>query len=155
MPGTASYFKGGKMQKMIESLQILLADTYALYLKTQNYHWHVVGENFKSLHELFEKQYQELALAIDDIAERIRTLGGKAPATFSELNSKKNLQDGNANNTSRQMVEELYLDNLSLSETLNKSASIAAEQGDEGSNDLLSKRVAIHEKAAWMLKASL
>ena len=70
------------MSKIVKKLEIILADTYALYLKTQNYHWHVKGPQFKSLHELFEMQYRELAEAVDGVAERLLIMGHKAPATF-------------------------------------------------------------------------
>ena len=84
------------MTSVINKLEVLLADTYALYLKTQNYHWHVKGPNFKTLHELFEMQYKELANAVDSIAERIVIMAHKAPATFTDLNKLKTLKDGEA-----------------------------------------------------------
>jgi len=132
----------------------LLADTYALYLKTQNYHWHVRGPNFKALHELFEVQYTNLADAVDDIAERILTNGYKAPATFSEFNALKSIKDGNSALSSNDMVKELARDNDQLVNDLNQAMLAAQESNDEGTIALLSERIAAHEKARWMLSAS-
>ncbi|STX52162.1 starvation-inducible DNA-binding protein [Legionella busanensis] len=142
------------MSEVISQLSILLADTYALYLKTQNYHWHVRGAQFKALHELFENQYQELAEAVDEIAERILILGHKAPATFDEFNRLKRVKDGDSNRLANEMVKELAQDNGTLIKDLNQSLKIAQEHADEGTVTLLSDRIAAHEKARWMLAAS-
>jgi starvation-inducible DNA-binding protein len=142
------------MNAIIKKLEVTLADTYALYLKTQNYHWHVKGPQFKSLHELFEMQYTELANAVDLIAERLLILGHLAPATFTEFNQLKTIKDGNSKNSANQMVTELAQDNLSLVSDLNQAIKIAQEQNDEGSVALLGERIAAHEKAHWMLNAS-
>lgn len=143
------------MSNVINKLEIALADTYALYLKTQNYHWHVKGARFKSLHELFEKQYKELAQAVDDLAERILIKGHKAPATFDEYNKLKTIKDGNSSLDANDMVKELAHDNSILVTDLNKALKIAQENSDEGSVTLLSDRIAAHEKARWMLAASI
>lgn len=143
------------MSVLIEALKGGFADTYALYLKTQNYHWHVKGQNFKSLHELFETQYKELAEAVDDLAERIRTLGQQVPSTFKELDNYKDIADGDSNFSAEQMVDDLYNDNLSLGRCLAALARKASQAGDEGTDAILSDRVAVHEKAAWMLQSSL
>lgn len=142
------------MSSVIKKLEILLADTYALYLKTQNYHWHVRGANFKSLHELFEMQYQELALAVDAIAERILIMAHKAPATFTEFNNLKTIKDGDSSANSNQMVTELAHDNGTLVKDLNEALTIAQDNHDEGTVNLLSDRIAAHQKAHWMLNAS-
>lgn len=142
------------MTTVINKLEVLLADTYALYLKTQNYHWHVRGPNFKGLHELFEMQYKELAEAVDQIAERIIIMAHKAPATFTELNNLKTVKDGNSNATSNQMVSELAKDNGVLVNDLNQALKIAQDNHDEGTVNLLSNRIAAHQKAHWMLNAS-
>src|SRR3989338_2617157 len=102
------------MSKIVKKLEIILADTYALYLKTQNYHWHVKGPQFKSLHELFEMQYVELAEAVDQVAERILIKGHKAPATFKEFESIKSIKDGNSESSGNQMVTELAKDHDTL-----------------------------------------
>ncbi|QDQ39131.1 DNA starvation/stationary phase protection protein [Legionella geestiana] len=142
------------MKKLVKHLSVLLADTYALYLKTQNYHWHVTGINFKAIHELFETEYRELAEAVDAIAERIRILGSRAPATFREYDSLKTLKDGDSGASAEQMLEELAEDNQTLIKVLNETLKIAEEAGDEGTVVLLGDRIAAHEKAHWMLAAS-
>ncbi|WP_454780724.1 Dps family protein [Legionella sp. WA2022007384] len=143
------------MGAMIKKLEVVLADTYALYLKTQNYHWHVKGAQFKSLHELFEMQYTALAEAIDEIAERILILGHKAPATFTALNQLKTIKDGDSNVDANHMVSELAQDNGSLVKDLNAAVKLAQEHDDEGTIALLSERIGAHEKARWMLNASI
>lgn len=143
------------MSDVVSKLSIMLADTYALYLKTQNYHWHVTGPNFSALHELFEAQYTELAMAIDDVAERIRVLNAKAPATFTELQELKTLQDGDSDKDACDMVKDLEMDNMTLVEGLNELLDLASEARDEGTVGFVSERIAVHEKAAWMLRSSL
>ena len=142
------------MHTLIHKLEIILADTYALYLKTQNYHWHVKGPQFKSLHELFELQYKELANAIDEIAERIIIMGHKAPATFRELVELKTIKEGDSSLDANSMLNQLANDNATLVADLNKAMVSAQENNDEGSVNLLSTRIAAHEKAHWMLSAS-
>lgn len=142
------------MSGITQKMAIILADTYALYLKTQNYHWHVKGPNFKTLHELFEGQYLELAQAVDDIAERILTLGHPAPATFKEFLELKKIKDGDSSITADEMVKELAQDHTQILEDLNKAIVLAQEHNDEGSVALLSDRIGHHEKIRWMLGAS-
>lgn len=142
------------MTDVFKKLQVLLADTYALYLKTQNYHWHVQGIRFQSLHTLFEEQYQELAMAVDTIAERIRVLGHMAPATFKEFDKLKTLNDGDSSHTANEMVLELAADNNALVKDLNAAIRIAQSNMDEGTVNLLADRIEAHEKARWMLNAS-
>ncbi|STY28455.1 DNA-binding protein [Legionella wadsworthii] len=142
------------MGALIKKLEVVLADTYALYLKTQNYHWHVKGPQFKSLHELFEMQYQELAEAVDGIAERILIMGHKAPATFTALNQLKTIKDGDSSLNANDMVNELAKDHGILVKDLNAVVKIAQEEADEGTVALISERIAAHEKSRWMLTAS-
>lgn len=142
------------MNAIIKRLEVTLADTYALYLKTQNYHWHVKGPQFKSLHELFEMQYSELASAVDQVAERILMMGHRAPATFTELNNLKTIKDGDSSLSANQMVSELAEDHRILVRDLNQAIKMAQENNDEGSVSLLSERIAAHEKAHWMLSSS-
>jgi starvation-inducible DNA-binding protein len=142
------------MNTVLNTLSIILADTYALYLKTQNYHWHVKGPQFKGLHELFESQYLELAQAVDDVAERILITGNKAPATFGEFEKLKRIKDGNSSLDANQMVTELAEDHNTLVADLNQSLKLAQENNDEGTATLLGDRIAAHEKARWMLNAS-
>lgn len=142
------------MSELMNKLSIIMADTYALYLKTQNYHWHVKGPHFKPLHELFEAQYRELAEAVDAVAERMLMMGHKAPATFKEFERLKTIKDGDSGLSSNQMVSELATDNSTLVKDLNKAMLLAQEAHDEGTVNLLSERVAVHQKAHWMLNAS-
>ena len=142
------------MSTVMKKLEVILADTYALYLKTQNYHWHVKGPQFKSLHELFEMQYKELAEAVDQIAERIIIMAHKAPATFTQLNELKTIKDGDSSANANQMVSELAKDNGVLVNDLNQAVKIAQDNHDEGTVTLLSDRIAAHQKAHWMLNAS-
>ncbi|KTD19956.1 starvation-inducible DNA-binding protein [Legionella lansingensis] len=142
------------MDDVIKKLSILMADTYAVYLKTQNYHWHVTGANFKAMHELFEMQYIELAEAVDTIAERIRALGHQTPATFREFENLKRIKDGDAKKSANEMVTELAHDHDSLIKDLNQALVFAQEKHDEGTATLLGDRIVAHEKARWMLNAS-
>jgi len=142
------------MSTVINKLEIILADTYSLYLKTQNYHWHVKGPQFKSLHELFEMQYKELAEAVDQVAERILIMGHNAPATFGEFNKLKTIKDGDSSSNANEMVTELANDHGVLVKDLNQAVRIAQENNDEGTVVLLTDRIAAHEKAHWMLGSS-
>ncbi|WP_133127032.1 Dps family protein [Legionella nagasakiensis] len=142
------------MSELVNKLSILLADTYALYLKTQNYHWHVKGPQFKSLHELFEAQYRELAEAVDQVAERILIKGHKAPASFKEFETLKTIKDGDSKSSSNDMVTELAKDHGTLVKDLNVAMAMAQKMNDEGTANLLANRIEAHEKARWMLEAS-
>ena len=142
------------MNDVLNKLSIILADTYALYLKTQNYHWHVKGAQFKALHGLFETQYLELAEAVDEIAERILITGNKAPATFREFEELTRISEGDSSITANQMVMELADDHNTLVQDLNASMKLAQKHSDEGTATLLGDRIAAHEKARWMLNAS-
>ncbi len=139
---------------LYSNLSKLLADTYAVYLKTQNYHWHVKGPLFKSLHTLFEEQYTELANAVDEIAERILTIGHKAPATLKEYVNLTSIEDGDSSLDANAMVGDLYNDHQKIIQDLYKSLSAANEINDEGSASLLGDRIAHHEKIRWMLDSS-
>lgn len=142
------------MSDIASTLSVLLADTYALYLKTQNYHWHVKGPQFKSLHELFEMQYLELADAVDEVAERLLILGYHAPATFKDYERLKTIKDGNSHLNANQMVSELANDHGTLVRDLNQTMSLAQKMKDEGTVNLLASRLSAHEKARWMLTVS-
>jgi starvation-inducible DNA-binding protein len=137
-----------------KSLKKVLADSYALYLKTQNYHWNVEGPNFKPLHELFELQYTDLAAAIDEIAERIRTLGEKAPGTWNAYGAITSIKDGDENVDASTMVQELMDDQTVVVNTLKEALTAAQSAGDEVTIGLMTDRMAVHEKAAWMLRVS-
>lgn len=140
---------------VIEKLKQLLADNYALYLKTQNYHWNVTGPNFKALHDLFEENYNDLFTANDDIAERIRTLGAKVPATFTVFDSGSKIEDGNENADAPTMVKDLADDQMVILASLKQVLEAAQSVDDEGTIDLISERISTHEKAGWMLRSSV
>ena len=142
------------MSGLENTLSVLLADTYALYLKTQNYHWHVKGAQFKSLHELFEMQYRELAEAVDEVAERLRIMDHKAPATFKDYERLKTIKDGDSSASANQMVVELASDHGTLVRDLNQAMALAQKMKDEGTVNLLASRISAHEKARWMLSSS-
>ena len=138
-----------------DALKKVLAETYGLMLKTQNYHWNVEGPNFSSLHLLFEGQYGELFAAVDTLAERIRALGEKSPASYAEFQKLSSTAQGNSSFDANQMLADLAESNLRLSNQLSKAIAVADKAGDVSTVDLLTQRISVHDKAAWMLKASL
>lgn len=142
-------------KELAECLSLLLADTYALYLKSQNYHWNVKGARFTALHQLFETQYQELFAAVDVIAERIRALGFLAPATFTEFLRLTALEEGNSALPATEMIRQLMNDNEKLSQSIRTFVPKAEAVEDQATMDLFSERMAAHEKAAWMLRSTL
>ena len=142
-------------QKVIEDLRSVLADSYSLFLKTQNYHWNVTGPNFQALHSMFERQYNDLFTAIDVIAERIRALGEKAPGSYSSFTKITNIKEGNINNNATTMVKELAEDQEVIVNTLNKTLKSAQTVGDEVTADIMISRIEAHQKNAWMLNSSL
>ena len=134
-------------------LKKLLADTYTLYLKTHNFHWNVVGPQFRELHLMFEEQYTELATAVDDIAERIRALGSPAPGTYSELNQLTVIGETPGVPSSESMIQTLTEDNEAVVRTAREALAKAQEVNDESSASLIGDRMVIHEKTAWMLRS--
>lgn len=138
-----------------DALKVALADTYTLQLKTQNYHWNVEGPLFRSLHLLFEEQYNELFAAVDVIAERIRALGEKAPGTSSEFAKLSKIKEGKAEADEFEMVKDLFQTNHQIVENLKKGVEKAEKADDPATADLLTSRIAAHDKAAWMLKSVL
>ncbi len=141
--------------KTAENLKQVLADSYALYVKTQNFHWNVTGPSFRSLHLLFEEQYTDLAAAIDEIAERIRTLGEKAPGSFKSYTSRTKISDGDENTEASEMVKQLAEDQKKIVESLKVAFDSASEAGDEATVDLMVGRITVHEKNGWMLNSSI
>lgn len=140
---------------VVEALSKVLADAYALYLKTHGYHWNVRGQNFHSLHSLFEEQYREQWSALDNYAERIRALGELAPQGYGAFANLSAIQDGDPTRASNAMVEDLLESNQTLLTNIRSAFSVAEEAKDEATIDLLNARRASHEKAAWMLRATL
>lgn len=140
---------------IIQTLESVLANSYAIAIKTQNYHWNVTGPNFKQLHLLFEEQYNEILVAIDNVAERIRTLGEKVDGNLSFYKENSKYKPGNQNLSDKEMIQDLINDNDLLSNDLADFIKISQEGGDEGTADLYIQRLQIHQKASWMLKSSL
>ncbi len=138
----------------VNKLKVVLANSYTLYLKTHNYHWNVTGPSFKSLHDLFEVQYTELATAVDDIAERIRALDAYAPGSFSEFLKLTTLDEAKAGITAEEMLEDMIESQTALIASLNDALSSAQDDEDEVTAGILGERLSVHEKARWMLKAS-
>ena len=134
-----------------ETLARLLADTYALYLKTQNYHWNVAGPRFRELHLMFEQQYQELAEATDEIAERIRILGFSAPATFGEFSRLTSLPIEEGVPEAEAMVRKLLEGHELVLRTARQVLERADKTDDHGTVELTTRRIAYHEKTCWML----
>lgn len=138
-----------------ENLKEVLADSYILYLKTQNYHWNVTGHHFKSLHLMFEEQYKDLFLAVDLLAERIRALGEKAPGTFKTYSKFTNIKEGDENLDADSMVKDLANDQKIIVNTLNKTLKAAHKANDEVTVGMITDRIELHQKNAWMLESSL
>jgi len=137
-----------------EGLSRFLADTYALYLKTQNFHWNVRGPEFYSLHLLFEKQYQDLAEAVDEIAERIVALGFYVDATFSAF-QKCCIKEVKKSIPPKKMIEQLVSDHEAVIRCAREIATLAEEEKDQATVDLMARRLGSHEKMAWMLRSHL
>jgi starvation-inducible DNA-binding protein len=138
-----------------DALKKVLAESYGLMLKTQNYHWNVEGPNFPGLHALFMAQYSELFLAVDLIAERIRALGEKAPGSYGEFGKLSKIKDGDGDLDADLMVKDLYESNVTLLASVKKAFTAAEKAGDQPTVDLMNARSALHEKTIWMLKSSL
>jgi starvation-inducible DNA-binding protein len=134
-------------------LSVLLADTYTLYLKTHNYHWNVTGPMFQTLHTLFETQYNELALAVDDIAERIRALGEFAPGSYKEYAKLTNLKEADGIPAAEEMIKDLVKGQEAIAKTARSIVPVADGASDEVTLDLLTQRMTVHEKNAWMLRS--
>lgn len=139
----------------VEALQVLEADVYTLYLKTQYYHWNVTGPHFGSLHKLFDEQYHDLADAVDTIAERIRALDEVAPGSFKEFMALKTLEEAQPDLDALEMVEDLAQSHIAVCELMTGICELAEAEGDEATLNLLGDRLEIHEKMCWMLKAHL
>jgi len=142
-------------KEVADATSRLLADSYTLYLKTHNFHWNVTGPMFTTLHTLFETQYTDLALAVDEIAERIRTLGFPAPGSYTEFAEMATVHEALGKRTAVEMINELVADQAIVVGTAAKLVALAQEMGDEASADLGIGRTQVHEKNAWMLRVHL
>ena len=136
-------------------LSRLLADSYTLYLKTHNYHWNVTGPLFNTLHLMFETQYTELATAVDEIAERIRALGLPAPGSYADFAGLTAVEDAVGGERAEEMIRQLLIGQETVVRTARAAFPAADEAHDEPTADLLTQRMQVHEKNAWMLRSLL
>jgi starvation-inducible DNA-binding protein len=142
-------------KEIAEGLSRLLADTYSLYLKTHNFHWNVTGPMFNTLHLMFETQYTELALAVDLVAERIRALGFPAPGTYSEYAKLTSIPEPVGVPKANEMIQQLVEGQEAVVRTARSIFPTADAANDEPTADLLTQRMQLHEKNAWMLRSLL
>jgi starvation-inducible DNA-binding protein len=142
-----------QLQEIINGLSRVLADSYSVYLKTHNYHWNVVGPMFHSLHTMFMDEYTELALAVDDIAERIRALGAPAPGTYREFAALSVITEDTDRPDAPEMLRRLVSAHEAAARTIREVLPLAENAPDQVSTDLLVRRLDTHEKTAWMLRS--
>lgn len=141
--------------ELTSQLGSLLADTYTLYLKTHNYHWNVTGPMFRSLHLMFEEEYTEMWTAVDDIAERIRSLGEPAPGTYAEYSRLSSVKEREGVPAASEMVQDLVVGHETVVRTARALAAKAEGAGDLATADLATQRIDVHEKTAWMLRSMI
>ena len=142
-------------RKIAAGLSRLLADEYTLYLKTHNFHWNVTGPMFNTLHLMFEGQYTELALAVDLIAERIRALGEPAPGSYRDFAKLSSIKEAEAVPAAEDMIRQLVIGQEAVVKTARSIVPVAEAASDEPTLDLLTQRMQLHEKNAWMLRSLL
>ena len=145
----------GHRARIAEGLSRLLADSYTLYLKTHNFHWNVTGPMFSTLHTLFEEHYTELATAVDEIAERIRALGEPAPGSYKQFAELSSIEEETGTPNAENMIKQLIAGQETIVRTARSIFPLVDEANDEPSADLLTQRMQIHEKNAWMLRSLL
>jgi starvation-inducible DNA-binding protein len=145
----------GERRRIAEGLSRLLADTFTLYLTTHNFHWNVKGPMFQTLHVMFEEQYNELWLALDAIAERIRALGFPAPGTYAEYAKLSSIKETTGVPEAKQMISNLVRGHEAVARTARKLFPVVEKASDEPTADLLTQRLQVHEKTAWMLRSLL
>ncbi len=147
--------KAADREAIASGLAKLLADTYTLYLQTHNFHWNVTGPMFQTLHLMFETEYNELALAVDLIAERIRALGYRAPATYGEFSKLSSIKEVGGVPKAEDMIRILVDGQEAVVRTARSVFPVVDNANDEPSADLLTQRMQVHEKTAWMLRSLL
>ncbi|MEQ8813639.1 MAG: DNA starvation/stationary phase protection protein [Thalassobaculum sp.] len=138
---------------VVKALEQALADTFALALKTQTYHWNVVGPNFYGLHNLFEEQYTDGFAAVDELAERIRALDAPAPGGLAAFKEIAQIADPKNGIDAKGMIDDLIDSNETISKSLKAGVETAEENGDPSTADMLTARVTVHDKATWMLRS--
>ncbi len=141
--------------EIADGLSHLLADSYTLYLKTHNYHWNVTGPLFNTLHLMFEQQYTELATAVDEIAERIRALGHPAPGSYRAYAELTIIPEDEDEPDAEMMIRRLVQAHEAVARTARQVSSLTGKASDEPTADLLTQRMQVHEKTAWMLRSML
>jgi starvation-inducible DNA-binding protein len=144
-----------KREEIAKGLSRVLADTYTLYLKTHNFHWNVTGPMFQTLHLMFETHYNELALAVDLVAERIRALGFPAPGTYKQFAELSSIKEDDGVPKATAMIEKLVAGHETVARTAREVFKLAEGASDQPTCDLLTQRLQIHEKTAWMLRSLL
>lgn len=142
-------------RSIAQGLSRFLADSYTLYLKTHKFHWNVQGPMFNTLHMMFETQYTELAAAVDEIAERIRALGAMAPGSYREFIELSSIKEEDGDLTAEQMIQSLLSGHEQAAKTARDLIHVVDKASDEPTADLLTQRMQIHEKTAWMLRSLL
>lgn len=142
-------------EKIAQGLSRLLADSYTLYVKTHNFHWNVTGPMFQTLHMMFETQYTELADAIDVIAERIRALGYPAPGSFTEFQKLTSIKDAVGQLSAEEMIRDSVEGQEAVVRTAREIIPVASEAKDEPTADMVTQRMQVHEKTAWMMRSLL
>jgi starvation-inducible DNA-binding protein len=140
-------------KEIADGLSHVLADTYSLYLKTHNYHWNVTGPMFQTLHLMFEGHYNELALAVDSVAERIRALGHPAPGTYAQYSKLTKIKEEDHIPNAHDMIKNLVQGHETVAKTARSVFPVAEKGNDEATLDLLTQRIQLHEKTAWMLRS--
>ena len=145
----------GDRERIAAGLSRLLADSYTTYLKTHNFHWNVTGPMFSTLHTLFETQYTELAAAVDEIAERIRALGVNAPGSYKAYAELSEIPEETGYPDAREMLRQLVQAQEAVARTARNVMPLADAASDEPTADLLTQRMQVHEKNAWMLRSLL
>jgi starvation-inducible DNA-binding protein len=147
--------EANKRQEIAKGLSHVLADSYTLYLKTHNFHWNVTGPMFQTLHLMFEVQYNELALAVDLIAERIRALGLPAPGSYTQFMELSAIKDEDGVPKAQDMIRKLVEGHETVARTARRVFKISESASDQPTCDLLTQRMQVHEKTAWMLRSLL
>jgi starvation-inducible DNA-binding protein len=147
--------EAGKREEIATGLSRVLADSYTLYLKTHNFHWNVTGPMFQTLHLMFEQHYMELAVAVDGIAERIRALGFPAPGSYRQFGKLSSIKEDDGVPKAEMMIQRLVEGHETVARTAREVFQIADAASDQPTCDLLTQRLQIHEKTAWMLRSLL
>ncbi len=142
-------------KEIVAGLSRLLADSYTLYLKTHNFHWNVTGPQFNTLHLMFEQQYTELATAVDEIAERIRALGEPAPGSYKQFAKLTRIEEEDKVPDAEAMLRQLVIGQETIVRTAREMFPVVDKAADEPTADLLTQRMQIHEKNAWMMRSML